>query len=148
MWQIMWMFSLLPNWIFHLILIVGLSALVAGKFLKYLPFVSQYNIPIRIAGLILTVIGVWFNGSISADNKWKAKVVELEEKVRIAETKSAEANTTIETVFVDRVKVVKEIQYKTINNIKTNSADIDLNCVVSPKAINILNNSANKEERK
>lgn len=148
MWQIMWMLSLIPDWIFHLILIVGILAIVAGKFLKFMPFVSQYNLPIQIAGIVLTVIGIWFNGSISADNRWKEKVAELEEKVRIAEIKSAETNTVIETVFVDRVKVVKEIQYRNVNNIKNNAADLDANCVVNPAAINILNNSAGSGDRK
>ena len=140
MWQIMWMLSLIPDWIFHLILIVGILAIVAGKFLKFMPFVSQYNLPIQIAGVVLTVIGIWFNGSISADNRWKEKVAELEEKVRIAEIKSAETNTVIETVFVDRVKVVKEIQYRNVKNIKNNANDLDANCVVTPRAITILNN--------
>jgi hypothetical protein len=148
MWQIMWMLSLIPDWIFHLILIVGILAIVAGKFLKFMPFVSQYNLPIQIAGVVLTVIGIWFNGSISADNRWKEKVAELEEKVRIAEIKSAETNTVIETVFVDRVKVVKEIQYRNVKNIKNSANDLDANCVVTPTAITILNNSAGSGDRK
>lgn len=148
MWQIMWLLSLIPDWVFHLILVAGILAIVAGKFLKSIPFVSQYNLPITIAGLILTVIGIWFNGSIAADNRWKAKVAELEEKIRIAESKSAETNTVIETVFVDRVKVVKEIQYRNVNNIKNNATSIDANCVVTPSAIDILNSSAVLGDRK
>jgi uncharacterized membrane protein len=144
----MWMLSLMPDWIFHLILIAGILAVIAGKFLKSMPFVSQYNLPIQIAGVVLTVIGIWFNGSISADNRWKEKVAELEEKVRIAEVKSSETNTAIETVFVDRVKVVKEIQYRNINDIEKNASNIDANCMITPSVIDILNNSAGSGHRK
>lgn len=142
MWQVMWLVGLLPDWVFHLILIIGVLALVSGKFLQAVPFVSQYSIPIKVVGSVLTVIGIWFNGSIASDAKWEAKVAELEAKVAAAEKASAEANAKIETVYVDRVKVVKEIQYRNINTIKNSASELDANCTIPPKAIDILNNSA------
>lgn len=138
----MWLLSFLPDWFFHLILIIGVLAIVIGEFLKTIPFVSQYNVPIRLGGIVLTVVGIWFSGGIASDNRWKAKVAELEIKVAKAEKEAAEANGKIETVYVDRVQVVKEIQYKTIEAIRNNAADMDANCVITPKAIDILNNSA------
>lgn len=138
----MWLLSLLPDWIFYLLLIIGVLAIIAGEFLKTIPFISEHGQIIRVAGIVLTVIGIWFHGNIAANNRWEAKVAELELKVAKAEKEAAEANAKIEIVYVDRVQVVKEIQYKTINNIKNNANELDANCVISPKAVEILNNSA------
>jgi len=148
MWQILWMVGLIPNWIFHVILILGIFLIIAGNFLRMLPLVSQHSVAIKFVGIVFTVIGIWFNGSISADTKWKVKVAELEEKVRVAEAKSAEANIVIETVYVDKIKVVKEVQYRNVTNIKANASGIDANCTISPKVVEILNNSATSGKRK
>jgi hypothetical protein len=70
------------------------------------------------------------------------RVQELEAKVAAAEKAAAEANGKVETVYVDRVKVVKEIQYVTKTRIDRSAAKIDQNCVIGPEAIEILNQAA------
>jgi len=138
----MWLLSFLPDWIFYLILIVGVLAIIAGEFLKMIPFISQHGQIIRVSGIALTVIGIWFHGNIAANNRWEAKVAELELKVANAEKAAAEANAKIEYVYVDRIKVIEKIKYEVIGSIKENSSELDANCKITPKAVDILNRAA------
>ena len=85
----MWLLSLLPDWIFYLLLVVGVLAIIAGEFLKTIPFISEHGQIIRVAGIALTVIGIWFHGNIAANNRWEAKVAELELKVAKAEKEAS-----------------------------------------------------------
>ena len=144
MWQIQWMLSLLPDWIWHLILAVGILAIVAATFLKAVPFVSTYSLPIKVVGILVTVLALWMEGGIANEAKWKARVAELEEKIRVAESKSAETNTVIETVYVDRVQVVNKIKYVTRNNIRKTAEKIDRVCKIEPEVITILNDASKK----
>jgi hypothetical protein len=106
------------------------------------PFITTNAFVIRIASAVLIVFCVWIEGGIANEAKWAARVAELEIKVAKAEKAAAEANGKIETVYVDRVKVVKEVQYVVQNRINKNAAKLDLTCTVDPLAINILNQAA------
>ena len=90
---------------------------------------------------------VWMEGGLANEAKWQARVQELEAKVAAAEKAAAEANGKIETVYVDRVKVVKEIQYVTKTRIDRSAAKIDQNCVIDPEAISILNQAAGAKKK-
>jgi len=142
MWQIVWMLTFVPDWIYHAILIVGVVGILAGKFLRFIPVVSAYSPAIRITSMILFVVGVWFNGSIYSDNKWRAKVADLEAQVAMAEQQASEANAQIEIQYVDRIRVVREKEYIIQSEIREYSGDLDANCIVSPRAREILNRAA------
>jgi hypothetical protein len=142
MWQIMWLLSLLPNFVYHLLLIFAILAFGASYILKMVPFITTNALVIRIASALLIVFCVWVEGGFANEAKWAARVAELEIKVAKAEKAAAEANGKIETVYVDRVKVVKEVQYVVQNRINKNAAKLDLTCKVDPLAIDILNQAA------
>ena len=148
MWQIMWLFSLLPDFVYHVLLIVGLLAFAGSYLLKMVPFFQQNAFMIRIASMMLIIFCVWIEGGIAVEAKWQARVQELELKVAKAEKEAAEANGKIETVYVDRVQTVKEIQYVTVNKIAKDAAKIDKTCVIDPEAIKILNGAASKGVKK
>jgi hypothetical protein len=151
MWQILWMLGVIPDWIYQAILIVGLLAVFASYFLKFIPAVFVYSKSLKITGIILVIIGVWFNGQMSADAKWRSAVADLQSKVAESERQAAEANAEIEYVYVDRVKVVEKIRYEVIGTIRDMSNELDANCVISPRAVEILNRSAetlNKADQK
>ena len=148
MWQIMWLFSLLPDFVYHILLIVGILAFAASYFLKMIPFLMQNAYVIRIASIALVVFCVWIEGGIAVEAKWRARVAELEVKVAEAEKRAADANGKIETVYVDRVQTVKEIQYVTVNKIAKDAAKIDKTCVIDHEAISILNGAAHSGAKK
>lgn len=107
MWQIMWLLSLLPDWVYHLITIAGVLGLIAAWVLKFIPFVSTYRLPIQVGSVIAVLFGVWMEGGIVNEAKWQARVKELEEKVAIAEAQSKETNTKIVTKVITKTQIVR-----------------------------------------
>jgi NADH:ubiquinone oxidoreductase subunit 6 (subunit J) len=110
MWQIMWMLGLIPAWLWHVLLGVSLVTIAATYFLRMIPFMSANAIQLRFVAVLLLTLTVWMEGGIANEAKWQARIQELEARVAAAEKQAAETNTKIETVYVDRVEVVKEIQ--------------------------------------
>lgn len=142
MWQFMWMLSLLPDMFWHILTIGGVVAIAAAMVLKRIPFISQYNYPIKLGGIIALLFGLWMEGGIANEAKWQAKVAELEAKVKESEVKSKETNVKIQKVYVDRVKKVKEVQVVVQERIKEVEKRIDADCKVDPEAISIINDAA------
>lgn len=142
----MWIVSFLPtsllSFLVHSMLFLGLVGYLAHIFLKNIPIINQYSVPLKIVSIVLVVFGVFFEGSLMTEKSWRAKVEELEQKIAIAEVKSNETNTQIETVYVDRIETVKEIQYVTLKNIRSNSANMDKDCKIEKNVIDLLNTSA------
>ena len=108
MWQIMWLLNLMPDWFYHLIVILSILGLTVASVLKFVPFVSTYRLPIQVISALLLVFGVWMEGGIVNEAKWEARVRELEDKVKIAEEKSKEKNVEIQEKVITQTKVVKE----------------------------------------
>jgi hypothetical protein len=108
----MWILHLLPDaliaWIVNLILIAGAVTTVAGFFVRFIPFVNTYRIPIQILGVLLLVTGVYFEGGYTTEQAWRERVREVEAKLAVAEKKSAEVNTEIVTKVVTQTKIVRE----------------------------------------
>lgn len=107
MWQITWILGLLPDWVWPALLIIGVLAIIAAWVLKRIPFISSYNLPIRVGGIISILVSIWFLGAASNEEKWQAKIKSLEEQIKVAEAKSAETNTVIEEKLVTKTKVIK-----------------------------------------
>jgi uncharacterized coiled-coil protein SlyX len=138
----MWILSWLPEIVFHIITLIGFLGLIASFILGFIPFINQYKLPLQVLSILLLVFGVWFEGGMSNEASWQSRVKELEVKIAESEKKSAETNTQIETVYVDRVQVVKEVQYVTQKTIKANASKFDKTCKIDPEVITILNASA------
>jgi hypothetical protein len=73
---------------------------------------------------------------------WRNKVAELEEQVKVAEAKSKIVNVEIQTVYRDKVKIVKETQVVIQERIKEVEKRIDSQCTVDTDVIKILNDAA------
>ena len=106
--QLIWMINLIPDIFWTLLLWAGVLSIIASYLLGKIAFVSQYRIPLRVGGVVAVLIGVYFYGVIANEEKWQAKIRELEEQVKVAEAKSSETNTVVKTEVVEKVKVVKE----------------------------------------
>ena len=142
----MWILSFLPDsflfWVINLILVLGLAGTLSSFFIRFIPFLFPYATPIKITGIVLLVLGVWFRGGYDVEMKWREKVKEVEAKVAAAEAKSQEVNTVIEKVYVDRVQVVTQTKVVIQKQIVEKEKIIDSVCVVAPEAIQILNQAA------
>ena len=100
----MWLLNFLPEWVFHFILLAGVLGLIASLVLKFIPFFNTYKLPVQVVSILLMVVGVWFEGAMSNQAAWEAKVTQVQAKVAVAEVKSAEENTKIV------IKVVKQLE--------------------------------------
>jgi len=142
----LWLISFLPDWFFHVIILLGIISIVVASVIKKLPTLYTYSFVAYFTGLVLIVSGVWFEGGLSEKAKWESKVKELEGKVQVAESRSRETNTVIQTEVVEKIKVVKEKVYV---NKQTNEqiagAQLDSKCVV-PESTVVLLNSASQNE--
>jgi len=108
----MWILHLLPDnliaWVVNTILIAGAVVTAAGFFVRFIPFVNTYRIPVQIVGILLLTIGVYFQGGYTTELAWRERVREVEAKLQVAETRSAEVNTEIVTRVVTQTKVVRQ----------------------------------------
>jgi hypothetical protein len=103
----MWLLSFIPDFIFHIIAIVGILLTIGAIAFGQIPFIGTYNIPINIIGVVLIIFGFYMEGAISNEESWQAKVKEMELKVAAAEVKSSKENIKIVE------KVVKKTEYIT-----------------------------------
>jgi hypothetical protein len=67
-----------------MMLLIGIIGYLANIFLKNIPFISQYSIPLKIISKVLVVLGIFFEGSLLTEKVWRAIVDELEQKVAVA----------------------------------------------------------------
>jgi hypothetical protein len=108
----MWILHLLPDsliaWIVNLVFLAGAVITVAGFFVRFIPFVNQYRIPVQITGILLLTTGVYFHGGYTTEMAWRERVREVEAKLAAAETRSAEVNTEIVTRVVTKTKLVTQ----------------------------------------
>jgi hypothetical protein len=67
----MWILHLLPDaliaWIVNTILIAGAVITVAGFFVRFIPVVNTYRVPVQIAGILLLTAGVYFEGGYTTE---------------------------------------------------------------------------------
>ena len=137
----MWILNFIPDFVIHLGVLASVSALLATVFLnQFIP--PLYETPIKILAIVVLAASLWLEGASANQESWMAKVAELEEKVRLAEEKSAAVNTKIEYKFLDRVKVVRDTQVVIQEKIVQVEKIVDAKCEVSPEAIDILNRAA------
>jgi hypothetical protein len=106
--QLIWMIDLIPNWFWTLVLWSGVLALIASYILGKIPFVRQYKIPLRVGGVIGLLVGVYFYGVIANEEKWQARVEELERQVKEAEAEGESANEKLDQALKDKKTVVVE----------------------------------------
>ena len=138
----MWILNFLPFWFFHLITLVGVIGLFVGFVLGMIPIISKYKLPIQILSIAFLVIGIYMEGAMSNEEKWLALVKEMEAKVALAEEKSKNATGKIEYKFVDKVKVVKDVQVVVQEKIKEVATVIDSKCELTPEAVSLINAAA------
>lgn len=96
----MWLLNFLPDWIFYALIFWSAAGIIA---VQYIPqTIIGYRIPLQAALAALLVYGVYMSGAISNEEKWKARVEEVQKQLVEAENKSA----------IETVKVVEKVVYE------------------------------------
>ena len=81
---------------------------IAGFFIHKIPFplIYQYQLPFKIAGVILLTLGVYFRGGYAIEQEWRERVAKVEARVQEAELKSAVATEKIVTKTVVKTEYI------------------------------------------
>jgi len=148
--QLVWMFSLLPDSIFvmltYVIFAAGLLLYIASKMVQWIPIMAQYRIPAELVGVLCLCAGAYFFGWRGNEEHWLARIKELEQKVAIAEARSREVNTVIETKIVTKIKVIKETVYANKEIIReVAGAQLDSQCSLPQSSVVLLNSASRNE---
>jgi hypothetical protein len=146
MWQIQWLLQLIPDgifvWITYLLFAAGIVLYVASKLVSWIPLMGQYRFPAELAGVVALVIAAYFYGGVS----YREQIAEMTQRVRIAEEKSQQVNTVIETKIIEKVKVVKQNVYITREIVKEVAGkQLDAQCSL-PRSTISLHDSASRNE--
>lgn len=148
----MWILQLLPDaailWFCNILLLVGLVLTVAGFFIHRLPFLYQYQLPFKVIGIALLVLGVYFRGGYAVESEWRQRVTELEAQLKVAQEESAKVNTVIQDRVVTKTRIIREkadtlIQYVERDVFKDREIVREVNnCPVPQEAIDVHNEAA------
>ena len=142
MWQIQWLLQLIPDgifvWITYLLFAAGVVLYVASKLVSWIPLIGQYRLPAELVGVVALVIAAYFYGGIS----YREQIAEMKQRIKIAEEKSQQVNTVIETKIIEKVKVVKQNVYITREIVRdTAGRQLDAQCSL-PRSTVSLHDSA------
>lgn len=138
----MWLLNFLPDWLFYATALIGVIGLVASKFISFIPFLNTYRLPVSIGSLLLLLISIWFIGGAANEEKWQARVKELEAKIAVAEQKSADENVKIQTKVINKIDVVKVRGQDIIQYVDREVTVYDTQCVIPKPFIEAHNRAA------
>jgi len=150
--QLQWMFSIIPdailNWVYWLIIALGITGMCAGWIGKFIPVYGRYVGFIKPIGIALVILGVWLRGGYDVEMAWRSKVAEAEAKVAKAEAASQEVNTKLAAKIKEKQKVRVEYYNTVKERIVKETQIIDAECKVAPEAIKDLNDAAKNPIKK
>jgi hypothetical protein len=144
----MWILNWLPDFVFHLMLLIGVLAIGASFVLTFVPFVSQYRLPIQVAGIILTIVAVWYEGGIAKDAEYRARIAAMELKISRAETAAAEANTRLAEQVLKENARIKDLTENNKKRLKELADQLNQQCRVDQSVIDVLNDAAKSRREK
>jgi len=142
----MWILDWLPFWIFHLAVLFGIAGVIASLVFKFIPFISQYTLPIQIVSIIVLVFGVYMEGGISSQEKWEAKVAAVKLEMAQKATISAEISTKVLTKYITRVETIKQKGDEIVKEVPIYITKVDDTKCVIPNGFVLLHNSASQNE--
>ena len=146
MWQIQWLLQLIPDgifvWLTYLLFGVGVILYVASKLVSWIPLMGQYRFPAELAGVLALVIAAYFYGGVS----YREQIAEMKQRVRIAEEKSQQVNTVIETKIIEKIKVVKENVYITREIVKEVAGrQLDAQCTLPQSTVSLHDSASGNQ---
>jgi hypothetical protein len=144
----MWLLSFLPDFVWHLLTVTGLLAVIVAAVLKNIPLISKYSLLLQCGGIVALVLGVWMEGGIANEAKWQTRVKELEAKIAIAEEKSKEENTKIVTKVVTKREYYRERGNDIIQYVDREITKYDNTCPVPKEVVKAHNDAAVPGDKK
>jgi hypothetical protein len=137
------MLSLIPDnlliWIYYLFTGLGITLYIASKLVKLIPMMGQYKFPAELAGVIILCGGCYLLGGYGVEMAWRDKENKLKAEIAVAEAKSQQVNTVIQTKIVEKIKVVQQKVEVVRTVIEKDRDAINAQCTVSDTAVKDYN---------
>lgn len=142
----MWILQWLPDWIFYLILFIGLVGFLITYLLKFIPIPALYvyRAPVQIVSVIFIVIGVYMAGSIANNEAWEAKVKEVQTKLAEAEIQSTKEVVKVVEKVVVQTQVIRQKGQEIVRVVDREVVKYDNKCEIPPAFIQALNDAASR----
>jgi membrane-bound ClpP family serine protease len=138
MWQLSWILSLIPEWILvtliHGTVVVGLVLTFCGGLLKLIPVINPYAAIAKQIGIVLLVIGVFFEGGLAVEQSYRARIAEMQAKIKEAEIQSAKANEKLAYEVSKNKELIKEKVNRNAKDIEAKREAINAECKLSDDA--------------
>ena len=138
MWQLSWILSLIPEWILvtliHGTVIVGLILTFCGGLLKFIPVINPYAAIAKQIGIVILVIGVFFEGGLAVEQSYRARIAEMQAKIKEAEIQSAKANEKLAYEVSKNKELIKEKVNRNAKDIEAKREAINAECKLSDDA--------------
>lgn len=142
----MFLIDFLPEWVFHVVTVVGILGLVAGFLLSNILFVKTHGQTIQIGAIILTVVAVWFEGGLANDARWQRRVSELEIKIANAQAEAANLNAQLVQQIANNQILINKNTIAQRERLKAEAALLNKECQVNNRVISILNDAAKNRQ--
>lgn len=141
----MWILNFLPEYVIHILLMIGILGTLAGFVLGFLPFIKRYKLPIQAISIVILAVSIWFEGGLSNENKWQMRVKEMEAKVAEAEAKSGKVNVQVVEKIVTQKEYIRVQGERVVEYIDREIKVFDSQCRVPEVAIKAHNMAALNE---
>ena len=143
MWQLSWILSLIPEWILvtliHGTVVVGLVLTFCGGLLKFIPVINPYAAIAKQIGIVLLVIGVFFEGGLAVEQSYRARIAEMQAKIKEAEIQSVKLNEKLTVEVSKNKELIKEKVNKNAKDIEAKREAINAECKLSDDACVLYN---------
>ena len=134
----MWFLSFIPDWILqwaiHGLVILGLLLTFVGSLVKFIPVIQPYALVGRQLGIVLLVIGVFFEGGYATEMSYRARIAEMQAKIKEAEIQSAKANEKLAAEVSKNKELIKEKVNRNAKDIEAKREAINAECKLSDDA--------------
>ena len=154
----MWILHFLPDgfilFVTNALLITGIVAALASLVVHRIPLLWRYQVPFKIAALVLLVTGVYLRGGYGVEMAWRERVHEMELQVQQYEEMSDDLNKKLAaaeknriTYVQGRVEIVKQYIDREVK-VYDESFRPGGQCEIPKEFINAHNQSAARPEPK
>jgi hypothetical protein len=134
----MWFLSFIPDWILqwaiHGLVILGLVLTFIGSLVRFIPVIQPYAMVGRQLGIVLLVIGVFFEGGYATEMSYRARIAEMQAKIKEAEIQSVKANEKLAAEVSKNKVLIKEKVNRNAKDIEAKRESINAECKLSDDA--------------
>jgi low affinity Fe/Cu permease len=141
MWFLSFISDLILQWVIHGLVILGLVLTFIGSLVRFIPIIQPYALIGRQLGVVLLIVGVFFEGGYATEMSYRARIAEMQAKIKEAEVKSAQVNQKLIIELDKKRSEIKDKVNKNAKDIQAQRQKIDAECRLSDTAWMLYNRS-------